>query len=510
MTMPKNNSDPIRFAESVFGVSLWERQQTILRAVERDRRVAVKAAHSTGKTFAAACAALWFAARHRNARVIILAPGWLTVRAVIWSEIHSLLARARLKLPTTVENQTEIRFGPDNLIIGLSTNDANRLQGHHSEHLLIICDETPGISADFWPAIEGILASGDSHLLLLGNPVQASGYFYDAFGHNRESWTTFTISAFDTPNLAGLTLEALLKLPDEALNDNAAPYLTTRRWTAERHREWWNGNIENSPLWASRVLGEFPSAASNALIPLSALEAARWAPIDSGDHVIAGIDVAGPGKDRTTAVICCGGAILAAGIWTDSDARGPVLAFLRQWDARLRLVRVDSAGLGFYFAEHIRSAGYRTEGINVASAAQEKERFASLKAERYWRLRERFQRGEVSGLSDEMLAELAAIPWLIDPHGRIAIEGKVEIKSMLGRSPDLAEALMLAIGEAAPEPFNYIRIPFVSRADVFEGTAIRPETDRASFRARQPYVSRAEDAALARQQRSGRWRWNGF
>jgi hypothetical protein len=55
-------------------------------------------------------------------------------------------------------------------------------------------------------------------------------------------------------------------------------------------------------------------------------------------------------------------------------------------------------------------------------------------------------RGEVSGLSDAMLAELAAITWLIDAHGRIAIEGKADVRAALGHSPDLAESLMLCLG----------------------------------------------------------------
>ena len=91
----------------------------------------------------------------------------------------------------------------------------------------------------------------------------------------------------------------------------------------------------------------------------------------------------------------------------------------------------------------------------MGSAAQDRERFVNLKAERYWYLRERFQRGEVSGLNDEMLAELASISYLIDSHGKTAIEDKASVKSTLGRSPDLAESLMLALGEITYEPFVY-------------------------------------------------------
>src|SRR5689334_6087230 len=118
MTLPKERvamseslrADPVKFAADIFGTTLWSTQRDILRAIGAERRVAVKACHASGKTFAAALAALCFAARYRDARVLTISPGWLTTRSVIWSEIHSLLARSRMRLPMTVQNQTEIRF----------------------------------------------------------------------------------------------------------------------------------------------------------------------------------------------------------------------------------------------------------------------------------------------------------------------------------------------------------------------------------------------------------------
>ena len=46
-----------------------------------------------------------------------------------------------------------------------------------------------------------------------------------------------------------------------------------------------------------------------------------------------------------------------------------------------------------------------------------------------------------------MLAELAPIEYVVDTRGRIAIESKASVTSALGRSPDLAEALMIALGD---------------------------------------------------------------
>jgi hypothetical protein len=121
----------------------------------------------------------------------------------------------------------------------------------------------------------------------------------------------------------------------------------------------------------------------------------------------------------------------------------------------LRIVKVDSGGLGFHLVTIILNAGFPCEGLNAASSASDKERFANLKAERFWNLRERFLKGEISGLSDEELAELATIGDVINPRGLTAIEDKASVKSALGRSPDHAEALMLALGEPSYEPYRY-------------------------------------------------------
>lgn len=441
--------DPVGFGEMVLGEELTDSQKQILRALVSSRRVAIKGANSTGKTRLLAIAALWFASRYEDARVLILSPGWLTVRAVIWAEIHSLLQRARYRLPATTLNQTEIRLGPRNLILGLSTNDAVRLQGHHSEHVLVIIDEAPGIELAFWPAIEGVLAGGDARIMVAGNPTVASGPFHDAFVRNRAAWTKFTMSALDSPNLSGITLDRLLAMSDAELDDNPRPYLTTRRWVRERHPEWWNGSVDNSPLWAARVLGEFPRESTNALIPLAALEVARRPAADPGGNVVdVGIDVAGPGRDRTVAVAVAGGTILEIGIWTDADSRGRLVEFLSRWSSRLRTVRIDSAGIGYPVMLHLRDHHFSVEGVNVAAAAHDKERFANLKAERFWSLRESLVKGEVSGLTDAMLAELAAINYGIDSSGRTMVEANSAARSELGRSPDLADALMLGLGHS--------------------------------------------------------------
>jgi len=59
---------------------------------------------------------------------------------------------------------------------------------------------------------------------------------------------------------------------------------------------------------------------------------------------------------------------------------------------------------------HLQDQGFNVNLVNVGESVHDRERFANLKAEYYWGLRERFQEGQVSGLMDETtIGELATI-----------------------------------------------------------------------------------------------------
>src|SRR6266851_5681248 len=138
--------DPALFARIVLGADLWKRQE-ILAAVSRHSRVAVKACHASGKSYAIAIAVLWWLTAHRDGIVVTTAPTWLQVEKVIWGEIKSAVRRSVLcgKVKFPVPTQTELRLGPQNYAIGLSTDDSSRFQGFHSGHVLIVLDEAPGV-----------------------------------------------------------------------------------------------------------------------------------------------------------------------------------------------------------------------------------------------------------------------------------------------------------------------------------------------------------------------------
>jgi phage terminase large subunit len=266
---------------------------------------------------------------------------------------------------------------------------------------------------------------------------------------NRDRWSLFTIGAFDTPNLAGLDLKSLLALNYNQLDENVRPYLTTRRWVKEKFHEWGPGH----PLWESRVLGNFPTQSQDALISLTWLEQAKQRELRADQqqcHFIAGVDVAGPGEDETVLAIRQGNNIVEIRSFRQQDARGELMAALLPYQSRLGRVNVDGAGIGWYMAQHL--AEYlHVQAINVGEAAIDTERFVNLKAELYWGGRMRFESYDVAGLTDDKtIAQLASIRYQHNTRGQVVIESKQDARKRGVKSPDRAEAVMLAFAPEIP------------------------------------------------------------
>jgi phage terminase large subunit len=477
--------DPVKLAEYAFRHDHWETPGRILRAVsEPFSKVAVKSCHASGKTFTAADAVLL--ALLLGGDVITTAPTDDQVEGQIWRAVHTAMRDGQIPISEWGHvTLKEIKLSTGERAFGRSTNQGVRFQGEHARpgsFLLIVTDEAPGLMPEIYDAIEGIRAGGDVRLLFLGNPIVASGPFYEIFAGDRIGWNRETISAFDTPNLRGLTIDDVLAMSPEELDTNERPYLITRRYVHEKWHEWG----PDHPKYQARVLGAFPLQSDDALISLAWLEAAGYretAYDPKRGPLAAGIDVAGPGEDETAAWIVQHGAILDEAAFSQADARGEVLAFLKPWlHQGLVKVNVDSAGMGYYFAQHLCDMLPESVTVNAINVGERPtsdkaaELFVNLKAELYWGLRERFREGAVSGLTDQTtIAQLAAIRYEHDSRGRVVIETKEKARKRGVRSPDRAEALMLAY--APDDPSEMI-------AKAYAASTTKPNDREAFFAAR--------------------------
>ncbi len=480
-------SDPVAFSEGILNHDHWDTAKRILRSVANHRRTAVKACHASSKTFTAADAAIWWGVAFPNSKVITTAPTWIQVEKLLWGNIKSALANANIKFPDALK--TYLELGPDNYMMGLSTDEGVRFQGWHGT-ILIILDEAPGVLPEIYEAIEGIRSGGKVHVLLLGNPTFPTGPFYEAFAKPGTNWQLFTINAFGTPNfeqlylfdetigyVEGITLEDLAKGRTEGRKNilectefeleyygQKRDYLVQPFWVAEKYREWG----KDHPLWESKVLGNFPSGDADMLIPLKLAEAAKEPKLGISDREMldGGIDVAGPGEAETTVYIRQKSNIIFFKAYGKRDPRTELENDIRQFRDRLQSLRIDSIGSGYYFAQWFKDKNYPVVEVNVAEGAVKKDLFANRKAELYWSIRERFQQLLIGGLTDqETLKQLTSIKWKTNERtGLIEIESKEQLRNRGVPSPDRAESLMLAFCDVE-KPFE--RKPLQSSQSIY-------------------------------------------
>ena len=449
---------PVEFAQDILKVKLWSKQEEVLLALEKHRRVAVKSGNGLGKDFCASVAVLWFLYYHDPAIVLSTAPTFRQVRHVLWQQIRRLHRRASDVLGGKMLD-TRWELAEDRYAMGLSADSGDQFQGFHNDNMLIVVDEAEGVDDDIYEAIEAVMTAADPRLLLIGNPTTVTGAFRRAFYQERHLYHTITISALESPNVvAGKVV---------------VPGLTSSQWVDE-HRDTWG---EDNPIYRARVLGEFPDQAEDTLIKLSDIESASrrvtitgapeadvGAGIESGgaqdpqdpQDVVLAVDVARFGSDRSVILRRRGDRVEEIRTFHKLDTMqlvGWVVAAIN--DSQPAMVYVDEIGVGAGVVDRLREQGHRVKGINVARRAQQESLFANLRAQGYWQLRERFASGTISiPVDNQLMGELAALRYSYDSQGRILLESKESMRQRGLPSPDKADALMLAY----LEPVGKVRL----------------------------------------------------
>ena len=435
----------MRFASDVLGVTLWSKQEEVLRAVERERRVAVKSGNGLGKDFTAAVAVLWYVHAHDPAIVLSTAPTFRQVRHVLWRQIHRLYRNAADTLGGRMLD-TRWEVAEDRYAMGLSASDADQFQGFHCENMFVVVDEAEGVAEPIYEAVEAVMTSAHPTLLLIGNPTTTSGGFHRAFHRERGIYETITMSALESPNVA--TGEVVI------------PGLTTAEWVEERRQMWGEG----SEMFRARVMGEFPDRGEDNLIAISDIDDATYPvgdpPTDTEaalmgyrPPVVVGVDVARFGPDRSVVVTRRGNVVADLRVFhgfATTAVAGQIVAAAR--DRHPDRLNVDETGVGSGVVDILREQGFAVYGFNgSATPLKEEVICANLRAEGYWTLARRFREHSIRIPRDaELIAELASLRYRYNSRGKVLMESKEDMKRRGLPSPDKADALMLAFLDAEP------------------------------------------------------------
>jgi len=424
--------DPVGFVRMELGAHPEPYQERILQAAEEAPRLAWRAAHGVGKTTLLSWILLWWLLTRPFSRVLILAPAFeRQVGRYLLPEVKKWVRNAPNPLPVKVRaNTVEILgFEREWFALGVQATDPTMVEGGHAESLCVLADEAKGLDSEVVAALHGTQTDvkGDRMYFLASVPGGPSGPFYDVFHKGSRLWETFHTSAEDSAQVS-------------------------RAWVEERREEWGAG----SPLYVSRVLGEFPEEEEGTLFRLSDLEAAvdRSLEAPEGAGLAFGVDVARFGGDRSALAVWRGPALLSL-----TTQQGMDVMEVASWVAseinrqRPGTVRVDEIGIGAGVVDRLRQLGHRNvEAVSVSRSASKPELHANLRAEMFWKLREALEKGEVGLLGDEkLLAELSAIRYSFTASGQIRLEKKEETKKRVGHSPDLADAVALGFPGGLPE-----------------------------------------------------------
>ena len=381
-------------------------------------------------TMLAAWTLLWYLYSYPESKVITTAPTFNQVKELLWRYVRTAHSKAKFPLGGEPLN-TSLELGPEWFAIGLSTDSPERFQGFHAERLLVIVDEASGVPDSIFGAAEGFLTAEHSRILLLGNPTQLQGEFFDAFHSSSGAYQTFHISYKDTPNFTHRGVPC--------------PYLITPTWVEEKRRQWG----EDSPLWYVKVLGEFPMQGDDTLIPLKKILDAqdRWDGSRKGTPIRIGVDVARFGTDATVIATRHGCNVRVVHVHRSLDlmaTAGAVLSHIRQW--KPEATRIDAIGIGAGVADRLIEQGYMVDAVNVGEAAVNNAAHLNLRAEAYWELRKAFMEGTIAIPPDDdiLASQLSTLHYKFDSKGRLQMEAKEDIRRRGGSSPDRADAVVLA------------------------------------------------------------------
>lgn len=460
-------NEPVDFCVDIFGDKLlleddltdgessylFDRSIEIMKSVRDFKRTVVKACYSSSKTFTAARIALWFLTTRIRSKVITTAPTNRQVEELLWNEIATAYQKAEVRgLPIggrlLIKNIKAVGGDPNWFATGFSTDEYNpqKFQGYHAPHILIIVDEANGISQKIYESIDKLMTSEGAKLLLIGNPLDPVGEFYDAFGKNAEIYNKITITAFDTPNIkAGKTI-----IPGLITND----YIDE---VVKKHGK-------NSLFYQTGIEAMFPSSATDSLIPLAWIELAnkRWEEwqkegevLPESEPEVLSVDPGQYGNDPTAYMWRIGNIIIDMQRTYKRSLMETVASIQGEINRGCEVI-VDVVGIGAGVGARLDELNLRFYGHSGALRSKHRDAtgtfvFENKRGASYWKLHEALNpEGKLKILlppDDELQADLTSIKYKLKTGSPpiISITTKEEVKKILGRSPDLGDCLAMSI-----------------------------------------------------------------
>jgi len=425
--------DPVLFVEGVLGAKPEEWQKKALYAVRDNDRVAIRSGHGIGKTAFLSWLILWWVLTRSPSRIACTANTSSQLSDILWAEVakwHRCMPDGLKELIEVTSAKVELT-GQDSFAVARTARreTPEALQGFHSPNMLFLVDEASGVDNIIFEVGEGAMSTEGAKTVMTGNPTRTSGYFYEAFNKMKDSFFTMKVSSQDSTQVGPKFIE-----------DMKAKY------------------GEDSNIYRVRVLGEWPEADDDVVIPLHLLQAAADRDQVAADTtpVVWGLDVARFGTDKS-ALCKRKGNVVTEPIksWRNKDLMEMCGIILNEyetttWSDRPVEILIDSIGLGAGVVDRLTELDLPVRGINVAESASMGERYGRLRDELWFLGKEWFEARDCTiPDQEELIDDLSKPRFSFLSNGKLKVEGKDEMKRRGLNSPDLADAFCLTFASRA-------------------------------------------------------------
>jgi len=427
--------DPVAFVREILGAEPFDYQQALLVDIANgERKISVRSGHGTGKSTTFSWAMLWFAMTRFPFKVVVTAPTSGQLFDALFAELKrwiNELPEALRPILDVKNDRVSLIAAPSEGFISARTSRAETpeaLAGVHSANVMLVVDEASGVPEQVFEAAAGSMSGHSAVTLLASNPTRSSGTFFETQTRLSGSWKCHHWSCAKSP-------------------------LVSRDFIDEMKLRYG----EESNAYRIRVLGEFPLADDDTIVPFHLVDAAVHRDIepDGQATVIWGLDVARFGSDKTALAKRQGNTITEINSWQGLDLMQTVGRVKAEYDGLPMSVRpseimVDVIGMGGGVVDRLRELGLPVRGINVAESPSMKDTYTNLRAELWFKMRGWLeQRGAKLPRNEQLIAELTSIRYSFVSSGKMKAEGKDDMRKRGLASPDLADAVCLTLASDA-------------------------------------------------------------
>lgn len=214
-------------------------------------------------------------------------------------------------------------------------------------------------------------------------------------------------------------------------------------------REAEKGSRDYAYVWLGEPLAQIDNAILSRDVLVKAFE--RQALPETQGAWEVGVDVARFGADRTVFVARKGLSAQKIAVYTKEPLTRQAELLKAFCDGMENpRIKMDSTGVGGGLVDICQQQGMNVVDVNFAQQAKEPDKYPNAASEQWFNFANIVSEVSLSGVAEyrqELLSELSQRSWSFDGKGRRIVEQKSAFKASGNRSPDLADALLLAFYE---------------------------------------------------------------